>query len=175
MTPLYLIFTILSRKIFSAAKIKRGFFVPTQEIYDMKICHTCKIEKEENCFGKTLKGTYLNRCKQCNSLIRKQWDKEHPDRVKERRLKKYQKVKIKREELKTFINTKKSNGCSYCGYNTFTECLHFHHRDPSIKEYAIGNMIGNVKKIESIIEEMDKCIVLCVNCHMALHNGDIQI
>lgn len=48
-------------------------------------------------------------------------------------------------------------------------CFEFHHVDPKTKLFAIGNQILN-KSWKSLIEEADKCILLCSNCHNKRHS-----
>ena len=57
--------------------------------------------------------------------------------------------------------------CSKCS-ESHISCLDFHHLNPDIKEINIS-MAANQRSIEHIKEEMDKCIVLCSNCHRKLH------
>jgi len=53
--------------------------------------------------------------------------------------------------------------CSLCGYKASTRSLDFHHKNPSIKSFTISNNYH--KKWEILKEELDKCIVVCKNCH----------
>jgi hypothetical protein len=73
-----------------------------------------------------------------------------------------------RLELKAKINTYKQKGCSICGYNKNTAALQFHHLNPKEKDFEISsNMCRKWKTIE---QEIAKCIVVCANCHIELHN-----
>lgn len=59
--------------------------------------------------------------------------------------------------------------CIRCGYNKYYGALHFHHRDPTTKS-------GNWTKIRlwnwaRIEEELDKCDLLCANCHSEEHSS----
>jgi hypothetical protein len=70
----------------------------------------------------------------------------------------------KREDWQIFKGTLK---CSKCGYS-HPAALDFHHTDPGTKE---GNVYryassGQYKKA---FEEVEKCIVLCANCHRVHH------
>jgi hypothetical protein len=57
--------------------------------------------------------------------------------------------------------------CSKCGEKDRV-CLDFHHLDPTSKDYNVSWLLryGSKKKI---IAEVQKCIVLCANCHRKLH------
>ncbi len=47
--------------------------------------------------------------------------------------------------------------------------LDFHHKGDEEKNSTISRMVHNGYKIESILKEIDKCVVLCANCHRKLH------
>ena len=71
-----------------------------------------------------------------------------------------------------FQDHKKTLACSRCGYNRCSEALEFHHRDPSQKELDLATAIRYGWKIERILLEIDKCDVLCANCHREVeHSG----
>lgn len=57
--------------------------------------------------------------------------------------------------------------CSYCGYDKCLDALQFHHLDPTEKEFHLGQ--GRGKKLETIKAELDKCVLLCSNCHIEEH------
>jgi hypothetical protein len=70
---------------------------------------------------------------------------------------------IKREAIEY-----KGGQCSVCGYNKCLAALEFHHRDPEEKDFEIGSTRG--KSWSSIKAEIDKCDLLCANCHRELHS-----
>ena len=57
--------------------------------------------------------------------------------------------------------------CQACGYDKYIGALQFHHRDPSQKRFRIGG--AHQRTIESLRIELDKCDLLCANCHAELH------
>jgi hypothetical protein len=65
------------------------------------------------------------------------------------------------------LDYKKDKCCVNCGYKEHTEILQFHHNKRD-KSFSVGSGIGN-KKNETIKVEMDKCVLLCPNCHFLLH------
>jgi hypothetical protein len=68
--------------------------------------------------------------------------------------------------------------CQECGYNKCLRALHFHHNEPNIKEFAIFEFRPGYKKIrnwEKLKLEIDKCILLCSNCHMEINDDDEKI
>ena len=56
--------------------------------------------------------------------------------------------------------------CVDCGYSTCPEALQFHHRDPSTKDFGLGEFSGSLARL---IEEAAKCDLVCANCHRARH------
>lgn len=56
--------------------------------------------------------------------------------------------------------------CSRCGNNNIFD-LEFHHVDPSQKESKINRMANS--RLSLLISEVEKCKLLCKNCHMELH------
>ena len=61
-----------------------------------------------------------------------------------------------------------SGGCVYCGWNVHPEILQFHHRDPRVKDIAISKL-KQCRTWETIQKEIDKCDLICPNCHMFKH------
>lgn len=59
--------------------------------------------------------------------------------------------------------------CKRCGFNEDIEFLHFHHLDPSDKKYEISKFIS--KGFNFVRAELNKCILLCKNCHAIIHKN----
>ena len=57
--------------------------------------------------------------------------------------------------------------CQVCGYNKCLSALEFHHIDPIIKDVNYSTMRGWT--FSRIKKELDKCILLCANCHREEH------
>ena len=77
----------------------------------------------------------------------------------------YKKLKIKYDALLEL----KGNECKLCKYNKNKAALDFHHRNPEDKKFPIylGSMCRSMK---SLIEEAEKCDLLCCRCHREIHN-----
>mgnify|MGYP006935470923 CR=1 FL=1 len=56
----------------------------------------------------------------------------------------------------------KGGKCEMCGYNKCIAALDFHHTNPSEKEFNISSRIVSW---EIAKKELDKCILVCANCH----------
>ena len=72
-------------------------------------------------------------------------------------------------QRKVMLVNRLGGKCSKCGYNKNLGALTFHHKDITTKSFGISGRGLSNKPIDEIIEEVDKCILLCHNCHMELH------
>ena len=62
----------------------------------------------------------------------------------------------------------KQAGCSNCPEND-PVCLDFHHLDPSIKLFEPSMSVHYGASEELLRKELDKCVILCANCHRKAH------
>lgn len=81
------------------------------------------------------------------------------------------------KRLKTKCIEYKGGQCELCGYNKCNRALHFHHTNPDEKDFSIGDRnpftnIKGTKKWSSIKKELDKCVLLCSNCHYEEHEKE---
>lgn len=67
----------------------------------------------------------------------------------------------------------KGGKCSICGYSKCLNALCFHHLNPDEKDFGIT--AHSCRSWTSIKIELDKCILLCTNCHAEVHNGITKI
>lgn len=71
-----------------------------------------------------------------------------------------------------FRSAKQGLSCAECSED-HPATLQFDHVNPEEKEHSISDMIQDGHyDIEEVIEEMNKCRVLCANCHMIKTHGD---
>lgn len=112
-----------------------------------KICTKCKKELPLTSFYSRGNGKYRSECKEC-----------HRNYVKE----KYQ------ERKEQVSSLKEEKGCQKCG-DKRSYVLDYHHIDPLTKEATIARITSNNNKIENIQKEIEKCVVLCANCHREYH------
>jgi len=78
-------------------------------------------------------------------------------------------VQKRRDNLKIMAVEYLGGCCSRCRYNKYIGALEFHHKDPSKKDFSIGEK-GYTRSWEKTKTELDKCILLCSNCHREIHN-----
>jgi hypothetical protein len=109
---------------------------------------------------------YQSSCRKCH----KEYRKIHYQNNKDKYIKKA--VKYKKEFLETFRHYKKSLNCNKCGENRYW-VLDFHHLDPSKKDFEISSLVNKTSK-KLLDKELEKCIVLCANCHRDLHYQEKQ-
>lgn len=81
----------------------------------------------------------------------------------------YKRVKANQKRIKNWVKEyKKTLKCSRCP-ETHPATFDFHHRDPSQKTTNIAHIYQKGWGLERIQEELDKCDVLCANCHRKEH------
>lgn len=80
--------------------------------------------------------------------------------------------KGKRSSFKRDCIKYKGGKCEKCGYSKNLAALQFHHLDPSKKEFGITKS-SKEKLTNEVILELDKCILVCSNCHFEIHNQDL--
>ena len=83
-------------------------------------------------------------------------------------------VKRRRKNLREMARTSKGNKCIICGYNKCQRALNFHHIDPSKKEFDLSSR-GLTRSWEKIKNEIEKCVLVCANCHAEIHEGITQL
>lgn len=116
---------------------------------NMKQCSDCGgLKPTTEFYWKDKKHTTLNsKCKHCSNK-----------RMADLRRERYERI----QEYKT------QKGCKVCG-ETRHWVLDLHHRDEDTKEYTISNMLRKNMSWENILAELEKCDVLCANCHRDWH------
>lgn len=82
--------------------------------------------------------------------------------------KNYFHVKKYRSDLKEKLVEYKGGKCEVCGYSKCIEALEFHHLDPAEKEFGVSSYTS--LSFEKAKKEVDKCILVCANCHREIHH-----
>ncbi|MDP3999048.1 MAG: hypothetical protein Q8P76_00435 [bacterium] len=83
-------------------------------------------------------------------------------------------VSKRRKKLREMAREYKGGKCILCGYKKCARALSFHHKNPKIKEFGLS-VKGLTRSWEKIKAEIDKCVLLCANCHMEVHDGISQL
>ena len=68
----------------------------------------------------------------------------------------------------------KGGKCMICGYDKCNKALEFHHIDSGRKDFGISAK-GYTRSWQKVKSELEKCILICANCHRELHEGITQL
>lgn len=82
-------------------------------------------------------------------------------------------VSEQRRKVKLQCIEYKGGKCERCGYNKCPAALEFHHLDPSEKDFGISSN-GISRSFEKCKVEVDKCILVCSNCHAEIHHEESE-
>jgi hypothetical protein len=82
-------------------------------------------------------------------------------------------VKNWRKKAKEIILVCMGEKCQVCGYNKCNAALELHHLDPTEKEISLSVIMTSCKSWDFIYSEIEKCILLCSNCHREVHYSDL--
>ena len=74
---------------------------------------------------------------------------------------------LKKQKYKMKMVEYKGGKCEICGYDKNISALDFHHIDPSTKKFTLSDTHHSWEETK---EELDKCILVCANCHREIHN-----
>jgi hypothetical protein len=75
-------------------------------------------------------------------------------------------------ERKVYLINLLGGCCAKCGYNKNIAAFEFHHNDPSKKEGQLDMRKLSNSSMEWIMKEVEKCQLLCSNCHKEHHSPD---
>jgi hypothetical protein len=148
--------------------------------------------------NKSAKDGLTYECKSCKKNMSLEWKKNNREKVNDEKKKYYQKHKKRISERnskyrksdeykKSNVGRKKSNIsslriksleykghiCEDCGnhfvYPKDMGLYNFHHVNPNNKKYSISKMCNQELSWKRIMEELDKCVLLCKPCHINRH------
>ena len=83
-------------------------------------------------------------------------------------------VAKRRRKIKAMAIAYKGGKCQLCGYSRFQGALDLHHLNPKNKNFGIADK-GYTRSWKRIEAELDKCILVCANCHRELEAGIAQL
>jgi len=133
----------------------------------MRKCNKCGIQEDNIEFA--TKGCLCIPCHRIKAIeANKRWMAKHRDTIMQRRRDKYPEKKKEREARKQILLDMRGGRCSICGYDKCSAALDFHHIDPTQKEFRLSK---NVLINDTVIAEVNKCVILCANCHREYHAG----
>ena len=95
-------------------------------------------------------------------------------RYKDRREYMIRAVQKRRKLIKGQAIDYKGGQCEVCGYARCRDALEFHHLDGNNKSFGISEK-GYTRSWGKVKAEIEKCLLLCSNCHRELHGGSLKI
>lgn len=121
------------------------------------ICTKCNNDLPKESFNLNTRCLW---CKICRSRYDKQYYKDRKDKLYTQKVNRIYNIREIVSKLKA--------QCSKCKEN-HPGCLVFHHIDKSQKEFTISDATKNGWSLKRILKEIEKCDILCANCHSILH------
>lgn len=109
-------------------------------------------------------STYTNkkcRCDACRTTYReyqRRWRAGHPGYFKDKGTK-------QRKDRRQMLDEIKSVPCADCGGVFPPECMDFDHLPEYEKSFNVGGAVTTRRAWASVLAEIEKCEVVCANCH----------
>lgn len=129
------------------------------ETRECVVCKEVKPISEFN-FHRRLTGERHIHCRGCQKIYKKNFYIRHREEyIQQSAREKQEKVKQNLERVRHYLRT---HPCVDCG-ETDIVVLEFHHLGG--KDRAVSTMVRTVTSWERIQKEIEKCLVLCGNCH----------
>jgi 5-methylcytosine-specific restriction endonuclease McrA len=133
----------------------------------MKPCSKCKLVKAlSEFYVKDKSGRLHAQCKACYKKRRKTYYSEHYKRYGDAyrsRARLRHRVQ-KKALLEVMLKYLEGKSCAKCGI-TDIRTFEFDHLDPLKKKFSIARGISNKYSWSVILAEIEKCQILCANCH----------
>jgi 5-methylcytosine-specific restriction endonuclease McrA len=109
-------------------------------------------------------------CVKCDKPLIGKQNKYCSSICKNNSLQSYQAQQARGLKRKILLVQRLGGKCSVCGYKKNSSALTFHHTIPKDKAFALDlRSLSNRKQI-MIDNEINKCILVCHNCHSEIHN-----
>ena len=122
----------------------------------MKECRKCFTFKKLDGFNKNRNNPdgLSSYCRECTKAIWKAGN-----------------YKNEKQKLKSYRYKEVLGGCCQkCNYSVFYS-LHYHHVIPARKNGSVALLIRSGAKDFEVLRELDKCALLCANCHQEFECG----
>ena len=94
----------------------------------------------------------------------------------------FKKIKYQREQSNKKLMVEKLNQlklergcCELCGDYHPPCCFDFHHLDETTKSKEVSQLAAKGYKWDTILTEVEKCVMLCAPCHRKIHAGLLTI
>ena len=136
----------------------------------MRTCTKCFLQKplDEFPWRNRLLGKRHSVCKECYAKRSNEWyqdnKKAHIENVRQNR------IGYREAGRKYVLDYLLTHPCSQCGESD-PRVLEFHH-DKGEKENEVSRLIGRGASLDKLKAEIEKCTVLCANCHRKLTSDE---
>ncbi len=134
----------------------------------MKMCSKCRKEKltSEFFYRDKPTGKLHAQCKECYRTVRRVSYRSHYDKYKDhyRYRAKERRAQQKSIFRKNMLDVLSGKSCAICEEDDI-RTLEFDHIDPTGKSFSISQAYRLGHKWEDVLKEMNKCRILCANCH----------
>jgi hypothetical protein len=148
-----------------------------RNLKNRKYCLTCSPWGEHNTIKRTVRKH--SDCIICHKKLKdtqlKFCSKECKKESHSRNNRNWYPVQKKRgQDRKKELVLIKGGKCECCSYDKNLSALEFHHRDPNDKVSELDSRILSNRTWEFCLEEAEKCLLLCSNCHREHHCPDFN-
>jgi len=130
----------------------------------LKTCRVCKQTKPISEYhpNKTCSQGVVGTCKLCANIKVSKWYSDN-------RSKRQNKANERNQLRKKLVVDHFGDKCHDC-HQTYPQCVYqFHHLDSSTKDFNPSKALS--MSVSKMWKELEKCIMLCANCHMIRHFG----
>ncbi len=132
------------------------------------ICSNCKEEKDISQFNKAknTKTGYQSWCRICKNKKENEWYHSSEEHRKKRKIQTLERIRENKRKIINYFG----GACKDCKQEYHPSVYDLHHRNPEEKDNNFKSMLHwSWSKIE---KEIEKCDLLCSNCHRIRHNAD---
>lgn len=126
----------------------------------MKTCTKCRLDLDTERFSKQSRSAdgLQSWCKDCSSSNHKTYYKNNTGKF-------IAAAAAYRARLRDITNAAKSIPCTDCGVQYPAWVMDFDHLPGTDKQFDVGDGVSHGFAIQRILDEIDKCDVICSNCH----------
>jgi hypothetical protein len=87
----------------------------------------------------------------------------------------YEYQKLRGLKRKLYLIDLRGGCCERCGYDKNISAFDFHHKDPTKKDSQLDIRVLSNSSMQYILEEFQKCELLCSNCHREEHSPELTL
>lgn len=142
--------------------------------HGVRFCGRCQSVKELSKYH-TVNGEPRPYCADCTKAAGR-------EQIKRRYHKTKNGIKQKRFKFRNYLSQLVGGSCQLCGFDKFVTALEYHHvvkKDFDVSDQVLSvitttgeTRFAHAKKLS---EEISKCVLICANCHCAIHGKQIAI